>query len=211
MRGTGSTVSSNSELGGTAYESARLALERSKCVWVCHHLVANEGGMFQLMESSLDEYRTRSERPREPKRHRCRRCEFVFQLEVLDTVSDGLAIVITKWLDLGSGLTTMDPKWRVLTAAIIDGDNGNEQASEAARCRLDFEKEEGMMQQAITLRNASYLSDQRYEDTISKRFCGEWTLQAGQRVHFYHWSDILLLSLILLLCAMIGWQSSYKI
>ena len=43
-----------------------LALERSKCVWVCHHLVADEGEMFQLIESSLDEYSTRSERPREP-------------------------------------------------------------------------------------------------------------------------------------------------
>lgn len=30
---------------------------------------------------------------------------FCFQLEISDTVSDGLAIVITKWLDLGSGLT----------------------------------------------------------------------------------------------------------
>ena len=167
--------------------------------------------MLQLIESSLDEYHTISERLQEPKRHRCRRCNFVFQLEVLDTGSDGLAIVITKWLDLGSGLTPMDPKWRVLTAAVVDGDYGNDHASEAERCRLDFEKEEGLTQQAITLRNASYLSDQRYKDTMSKSFCGEWILQAGRRMHLYDWSDILFLSLVLMLCAVIGWQSSYKI
>lgn len=187
-----------------------LALERSKCVWVCHHLVADEGEMFQLIESSLNENSTRSERPREPKCHRCRRCNFNFQLEVLDTVSDGLAIVITKWLDLGSGLTPMDPKWRILASAFQDGENRNEQVSEAEKCKTDFEKEEGMMQQAVTLRNASYLSDQRYKNTMSKWLFGEWTLQAGQRMHLCHWSDILLLSLGLLglmLCAVI-WQSA---
>ena len=191
-----------------------LALERSKCVWVCHHLIAEEGEMFQLIESSLNEYSTGSERQREPKCYRCRHCKFVFQLEISDTVSVCLAIVITKWLDLGSGLTPIDPKWRVLTAAVPDGDNGNEQASEAKKCKMDFEKDEGIMQQAITLRNASYLSDQRYKDTMSKRFCGEWTLQADQRVHLYHWSDILMLSLGLLgliSYAVISWQSLYKI
>ena len=188
-----------------------LALERTKCVWVCDHFLAEEGEMFQLIESSLDEYCTRSERPQEPKRHRCRRCNFVFQLEVLDTGSDGLAIVITKWLDLGSGLTPTDPKWMVLTATLVDGYDVNDHASEAERCRLDFEKGEGLTQQAITLRNASYLSDQRYKQVMTKWSCGDWILQAGRRVHLYYWSDRCLLLLGLMLCAVIGWQIYYEI
>ena len=167
--------------------------------------------MFQLIESSFDEYRTRSERPREPKRHWCRRCDFVFQLEVLDTGSDGLAIVITQWLDLGSGLTPMDRKWRVLTAALVDGYDVKDHASEAERYRLDFEKREGLAQQAITLRNASYLSDQRYKHIMTKAFYREWILQAGRRVHLCYWSGLCLVLLGLMLCAVIGWQSSYKI
>ncbi|MCJ1397761.1 hypothetical protein MMC11_000957 [Xylographa trunciseda] len=159
-----------------------LALERSKSVWVCHHLIADEGEMFHLIESSLDEYRIRSASPREPKYHRCRRCRFVFLLEVLETVSDGLAIVITKWLDLGSGLTPTDPKWQNLTSAFQNGDNGNGQAREAEKSKSDCEKEEGMMQQAVTLRDVSYVCDQRYRYTMSKWCCGEWTLQAGQRM-----------------------------
>ena len=191
-----------------------LALERSKCVWVCLHLRAEKGEMFQLIESSLDENSTRLERLRAPKRHRCRRCNFVFQLEVSDTVCDSLAIVITKWLDLGSGLTPMDPKWRILASAFQDGDNRSEQVIEAEKCRVDFEKEEGMMQQALTLRNASYLSGQRYKHTMNNWFHGEWILQAGQRIHLYNWPDILLRSLGLLgliIYAVIGWRSCYKI
>ena len=117
-----------------------LALERSKYLWVRGHLVADEGEMTRLIGSSLDECSIRSERSREPKPHRCRRCNVVVQLEVLYTVSDGPATVFTKWLDLGSGSTPMDPKWRVLTAAFQDGDNVNEHAREADRCRLDLEK-----------------------------------------------------------------------
>ena len=54
----------------------------------------------------------------------------------------------------------------------------------------------GLIQQNITLRNASYLSDQRHKDTISKDDCGEWNLQSGRRAALYHWSETLLLSLI---------------
>ena len=164
-----------------------LALEKSKCVWVCRHLMATNGEMFQLVGSSLNKYSTRAEKPQRPKFLRCHYCKIVFQLEVLDTVSDGLAVVITKWLDLGSGLTPMDPKWRVFAAAFLVGHQGIEQAAETEKCMMDFEKEERMAQQALTTRNASYLIDQRYKDTpISQRFCGVWILQADQRMHCYH-------------------------
>ena len=191
-----------------------LALERSKCVWVCRHLVAEKGEMFRLIESSLEEYSARPEQLGEPNLYKCRHCKFVFQVEVFETVSDGLAIVITKWLDLGSGLTPTDPKWRILTAVFQGGDQENEKASEAEKCRMDFEKEEGMTQQAVTHRNASYLKDQRYKDKMSNRFCRVWILQADQRMHSCDWSDILLLSLgmlELMLYAVIAWMISCKI
>ena len=165
----------------------KLALEKSKCVCICRHLMTNNGEMFQLIRSSLDEYSIKVEKPQRPNFHKCRDCQFVFQLEVLDTVSDGLAVVITKWLDLGSGLTPMDPKWRFFAAAFQVGHQEGEQAGEAEKCMMDFEKEAGMVQKALTTRNASYLIDQRYKDTtISKPFCGVWILKADQRMHCCH-------------------------
>ena len=190
-----------------------LALGKSKCVWVCRHLVASNDELLHLIGSSLDEYITRAEKPQRPNFLNCRSCKFVFQLEVLDTVSDGLAVVITKWLDLGSGLTPMDPKWRGLAGAFQVGHQESRQAGEAEQCMMDFEKEEELVQQALTARNASYLIDQRYKNTISKRFCGVWILQADQRMHSYDRLVILFLSLGLLwtmLCAVIGWKNSCK-
>ena len=195
-----------------------LGLEKSKSVSVCRHLMANDGEIAQLIGSSLDEYSKRAQKPQGPNLRRCRSCKFSYQLQVLDTVSDGLAVVITKWLDLGSGLTPMDPKWRGF-AATFQVDQESEQAGQAEKCMMDFEKEEGMVQQALTTRNASYLINQRYKDTISKRYCGVWILQADQRMHSYHRLEILflsywleILSLLLLLvwtiyCAVIGWKN----
>ena len=171
-----------------------LAVERADCIGVCIHHKAGEGEMFQLIVSSLDEYLKRSEGSREPKRRKCRRCKFEYQLEVLDTGSDGLAIVITRWLDLGSGLTPSDPKWRFHTES-VGQDDGIDHAGNAERCRLEFEKEEGLGHHAITLRNASYLSQQQYRKAMNKVSEGVWILQAGRRRSA--WPFILMLSLLL--------------
>ena len=122
--------------------SLELAVERAECVGVCTHHNAEESEMFQLIMSSLDEFLKRSEGPREPKRRICRRCKSTYQLEVLDTGSDGLAIVITNWLDLGSGLTPLDQKWRFFARHPHKVD-GIDHAFDAERCRLEFEKERG--------------------------------------------------------------------
>ena len=192
----------------------KLAVERAKCVGVCIHHNAEESEMFQLIISSLDEYLTRPEEMREPKRRICRRCKLVYQLEVLDTGSDDLAILVTKWLDLGSGLTPLDQKWRSLTGLTQEGE-GTDYAGDAERCRLEFEKEERLKQHAITLRNGSHLSKQQYRKTMNKMSAGAWILQAGRRRNMYEWLPKLSLSLLLggwtLYCAVIGWQDTHKL
>ena len=193
-----------------------LAVERVKCVGMCIHHNAEESEMFQLIMSSLIEYFTGSKGPREPKRRVCHQCKLVYQLEVLDTVSDGLAIVTTKWLDLGSGLTPLDPKWRFFTQFIQEEeDDGIDHAGNAERCGLEFEKEGGLEQHAITLRNSFYLSKQQYRKTMNNISVGVWILQAGQRRCMYDWLAILSLSLLLggwtLYCAVIGWQDTHKL
>ena len=186
-----------------------LAMKRAKCVEMCFHHNAKKSEMFQLIMSSLNEHFIKSKGPREPKRRICRRCQFVYQLEVLDTDNDGLAIVITKWLDLGSGLTPLDQNWRFLTGLTQEND-GIDRTGDVERCRLDFEKEGGLKPDAITLRNASYLSKQQYRKTMNKISAGIWILQAGRRRKMYDWLAILSLSLVLggwtLYCAVIGWQ-----
>ena len=182
-----------------------LAVERAKCVEVCFHHSAEDSETFHLIMSSLDEHLTAG--PQEPKRRFCRRCKFIYQLEVLDTGSDGLAIVITKWLDLGSGLTPLDQRWRFRTEQTPEDDEADH-AGDAERCRLEFEKGGGLKQHAITLRNASYLSKQQYRQTMNELSAGIWILQAGRRRVMYNWIAIwhlLLLGGWTLYCIKMAW------
>ena len=121
---------------------------------------------------------------------------------------------ITEWLDLGSGLTPLHQKWRFL-AELTYEDGGTDQAGGAERCRLEFEKEGGLKQNAITLRNASYVSKQQYRKTMNKISAGVWRLQAGRRRHMYDWLAILSPSLLLggwtLYCAVTGWQDTHQL
>ena len=66
-----------------------------------------------------------------------RRLSSYLLAEILDIDGDDLSITITKWLDLGLGLTPMDLKWRVLTG-FADVDDESDHASEAERCRVDW-------------------------------------------------------------------------
>jgi hypothetical protein len=43
--------------------------------------------------------------------HRCRICNVQFRLDRYDFGQEGIAVVVTKWLDLGAGLSPEDPKW----------------------------------------------------------------------------------------------------
>jgi hypothetical protein len=54
----------------------------------------------------------RSEKSSNPNIYQCSFCCTDFQLEVVDCDRKGIALVITRWLDLGSGLDPDDPKWR---------------------------------------------------------------------------------------------------
>ena len=114
-----------------------LAVERAKCAWLCIHNNAERGEFSQLIPSSLDEYFIRSEGV--PKRRICRRCQYVYQLEVVDTGRYGPAIVTTKWVDLGPWLIPLThiPRWR------FDNMTGDRThlASDAERCRVEFNRE----------------------------------------------------------------------
>ena len=180
-----------------------LAVERAKYVRLCIHHDMEEDEFSQLVTSSLEEYLTRSEGAREPEGRICRQCKFDYQLQVLDIGSDGLAIVITRWLDLGSGLTPLDQKWKLHTNLWLASDR-TDRAGDAERCRLDFEKEEGLKQQAITLRNASYLNQQQYRKTMNYMYAGVWILQAGRRRKTYDWLGIYLLLGYILGLAVLG-------
>ena len=80
-------------------------LRKLECVTICNHLRLHNGTAFPaLIESSFDAYSAGAGRAYSPEVCQCRPCDLDFQLEFPDLGGIGMALVVTKWLDLGRGL-----------------------------------------------------------------------------------------------------------
>ncbi|KAI4127532.1 MAG: hypothetical protein LQ347_004563 [Umbilicaria vellea] len=170
---------------------------KTKFVTICDHITTHSSEISQLGESELKPRRTESEYRAGPDVSKCRFCNTDFQVEIKDFGDEGLALVVTKWLDLGSGLTPMDTRWRVHLGRDRDAEIGA--LGEAGIVRLRFESERGLTQDALSCQNASYLRQKRFMNAMDRWNDCTWFLQAGKRMPFsYHLDGSLFLLLAVL-------------
>lgn len=158
---------------------------RTEFVEICAHITARSPELSQLVESKLKLRRTGPEYRAGADVTKCRFCNTDFQVEIKDFGDEGLALVVTKWLDLGPGLTPMDTRWRVHLARDSEAEIGA--LGEAGDVRLRFESERGLSQDALSCQNASYLAAKRFMGAMDRWNDCTWILQAGKRLPFsYH-------------------------
>jgi hypothetical protein len=117
----------------------------------------------------------------------CRYCNMDFQVEIKKVGDEELALVITKWLDLGSGLTPMDPMWR----AHLGSHRAAERAKvgEAGVIRLRFESEPGPSLDSLSRQNALYLNGKRFMGAMDRLYHRTWILQGSKRLLSFCYSD----------------------
>jgi hypothetical protein len=105
-------------------------------------------------------------------------------LEIKKIADKDLALVITTWLDLGSGSTPMGTRWRVHLARDKAAEIGK--SGEAGDIRLRFEGEPGLWQDTLSCQNAPYLIAKRFMGARDRWENRTWILQAGKRLPSYH-------------------------
>jgi hypothetical protein len=89
-----------------------MMLSKAKFVIMSDHITAHSSEISRLTESQLDGRCTELDCRVDPDVRRCRYCNTDFQVEIKEIGEKDLALVITKWLDLGSGSTPMGTRWR---------------------------------------------------------------------------------------------------
>ena len=150
-----------------------------RSVAICDHLQSSMA-ISELGICELGSRYTSIKSPISTSIKKCRRCNTDFQIEIRALGDEGLALVTSKWLDLGSGLTPTDIKWNyyryedrssIIDASVVPGD-----------VRLLFESEPGLSQDSLSSQNASYLSRDRFMKVMDSRHSRKWTLQAGKRI-----------------------------
>lgn len=111
---------------------------------------------------------------------RCRTCGTDYKIEVKEYGDDGLALVITKWIDLGSGITP-DSRWDTDFLCYRDTDLGAPELLGDARRR--FEKAPaGESEEELLCRNFSNLSGEKYKAAMDQLNDSTWFLQAESRL-----------------------------
>lgn len=171
-----------------------LMLLKTKFVMVCDHVTTRSAEISRLIESKLKRHHTESVCRLDSEVLKCRYCNIDFQVQIKEVGNEGTALVITKWLDLGPGLTPMDTTWRVHLARDRDAEIGK--SRKAGAIRLRFESEPGLSQNSLSHQNASYLIEKRFKGAMDHWYDRTWILQAGKRLPFYTPGRIFFLAIL---------------
>lgn len=147
------------------------------------HKVMPEAMLRPLIERQVRGYLSGSPSGCEP--DRCRHCETDYKIEVKEYDDNSLALVITKWMDIGSGLTPDDPRWRSKLPSYIFALNSD--APDAfglvGYSRSRFENAPGgQSEETLLSRNLSYLSGKKYKAEMDRLNDFTWFLQAESRL-----------------------------
>lgn len=116
----------------------------------------------------------------------CKRCNTDYELQLVECGQDGLALVITRWINLGSGLSPDDPQWKVHTFPSFM----REPLSLDTRIpyispRRSFETSvsKNWSAEALCSYNLSFLRDRKYKALMGRQnfFCKSiWSLASPQ-------------------------------
>jgi hypothetical protein len=103
-----------------------------------------------------------------------------FQLDLRDCGGEGRAVVVTRWLDLGSGMTHDDPRLLALVSRDLRGlDTFESPIASPGLARRRYYAAEGHEGQVsdITERNYRYLAKRKYKLELSTSWLdrGVWT------------------------------------
>lgn len=163
------------------FDPARPAVILSETWFVrlCNHLGRDSPVISRLIMSKLEP----GQRGMGPDLRKCRCCNMDYHMKISDFGDRGVALVITKWLDLGPGMNPRDMRWKahtqVSTIAELPG------LGEAGDVRLRFESEPGLSEESLSTWNASHLIEKRYRSSMDHWSYNRWILQANKRLSFW--------------------------
>ncbi|KAF3483820.1 uncharacterized protein GIQ15_03144 [Arthroderma uncinatum] len=176
-----------------------------KFLSVCEHINMKGDVLPQMVKLAFG--KLKSGTPVAPKTLTCESCYVDYQLEMKQVGSpDNFSLVITKWLDLGAGLTAMDKKWLRYTFRTTF--YGTQQPGIAMAL---FESAPGPSLDSITQTNNSYLVGDRYKVLMERwAWCyikqyGKWSTAMKRRtaVHYFLRSGIILGFIVGMICVIV--------
>ncbi|KXG52392.1 uncharacterized protein PGRI_086760 [Penicillium griseofulvum] len=130
--------------------------------------------LFQICKHTLETFWMQCI-TRNSYRSKCSRCEYCnidYDVQIFENrPDDHVTAVVTSWINLGSGLSSDDPRWKFHTFDCVWGKEEEEEEEEAFRKdsspRFAFETITDIPLRDLTSRNLSYLKDKRYQSVMA--------------------------------------------
>ena len=114
---------------------------------------------------------------------KCDFCDMDYQIDIKDMDDKERALVITRWVDLGAGLKSLDHGWTARS-----GQSRPEEGliRSAGDIRLRFESQSGLSQNSLTHQNSSLLTAGTFKKAMDPWGISKWILQAGERLPWWY-------------------------
>ncbi|CRL22141.1 unnamed protein product [Penicillium camemberti] len=136
-------------------------------LWICEHIL-----YLYILNSITDLVKAHSESELKPtcsaSSNCCEVCRTDYHIELHEFNSRDLALVITRWINLGTGQSPDDPQWKRVQSVyekppLLDG-------KELASPRVAFEKvvSDHWSKEALTLSNVSFLRNSEYRNSMEQ-------------------------------------------
>ncbi|CAG8908261.1 unnamed protein product [Penicillium egyptiacum] len=129
--------------------------------WICGHL--SHLKLLVLVQSMLSTYVPGNSTLL--LRSSCDKCKTDFDLELRED-GDDLALILTRWINLGPGLSPNDPQWKAHSRTLGYMEPDTVELDMAVSPRVSFETACDISKETLRSRNLSYLKVKRYKELM---------------------------------------------
>lgn len=173
------------ELAITSRQSASHLFPRQFPMEVCRHIGTHSSNSMEIINSVFEANRQQGQSSVALSNHgKCHECNTAWNLDLREVEVDDVCLVLTRWKDLGPGLSPEDLRWRVQLPlgpflSLVNTDMLNDPRM---RFEMHAKDSQGHWSQRLSVddmlaRNLALLRGRRYRRIMKQRRPGWWFLQ----------------------------------
>ncbi|CEJ58531.1 hypothetical protein PMG11_07185 [Penicillium brasilianum] len=177
------------ELAIASRQSVSHLLPRKIHIEVCRHIGTYSSNFIEIINSLFESYRQQGHSFAGLSNNgKCHECNTAWDLDLREVEVDDVCLTLTRWKDLGPGLSPDDPRWRI---HIPWGPYVSPVDTNDPRIRFEMHAQDpqGLSFDDMLARNLALLQGRRYRRIMKKWGPGWWILQGHEDETKRSWSQ----------------------
>ncbi|KAF3390352.1 hypothetical protein F1880_009386 [Penicillium rolfsii] len=170
------------ELAITSRQSASCLVPRKIVIEVCRHIGTHfsKSNFREIINTVFEAYRRQGQSSAGLSNHgRCHECSTAWSLDLREVEVNNVCLTLTRWKDLGPGLSPDDPRWRnhlPLGPYVSPVDINDPRI----RFEMHANDPQGLSVDDMLARNLALLQGRRYRRIMKQWEPGRWILQGQE-------------------------------